>query len=220
MKKSFILLSSLLFACSSQAQPLSFDKLFEITPNNFCYQHNKESVSGINKFFKVNSNYNNHYLLGNKPIISMNVMEPVLQINETEKHLKEVLAKFDPNRFTHYDLENNRIKNIYTLIFKTNIEVALTPIQTISMLGQNFRGINFDSDKYAGNFVFEHGVRTDFNNAKSVKDFSQKMEKIPSAAYSFVVTPSSQNTSVITYQCQMTVVSDKTPNSFGIDIVD
>ena len=219
MKKILFLLSATLFISSVQAQEVSFNKLFEITPNNFCYQHTKETVSGINKFFSF-SNANRKYGLANKQVISMNIMEPVLQINETEQHLKEVLSKFDPNRFTHYDLENSRIKNIYTLIFKTNIELNLTPIQTVSLLGQNFRGINFDAEKYAGNFIFEKGIRPDFNAAKNVKDFNQLMEKIPSAAYNFVITPTSPTTSMISYQCQMTVISDKAPSVFGIDIVD
>lgn len=209
---------SIVYGTSYAQEVISLDKLFEINSKNFCYQLKEDKVKGFINFFNVSSN--NKITLGNQKVDAISFEKPILQINETGEHLKYSLFKYNPNKYTQYDLSNNRIKNIYTINYSINLELTLTPLQIISLLSKKYPGINFKNDKYAGDFTFSPVKRPDFDKANNLKEFNQLLEDIPSAAYSFEINPTSIEKSVINYKCQMVILTPKSAQEIAIDLVD
>ena len=100
----------------------------------------------------------------------------ILKINETGEHLRQTVLT-DRNKYPLKDLDSP-IKNIYTIEHKVTIPVEMSPVKTLAFLSSRFRGLNFQSDSYAGQVVLA-STKTDFNQAKNIREFNQILEKQP-----------------------------------------
>lgn len=216
MNKKILLFSLLLTSTNiAQAQTISLNPLLEISQKNFCYQTNK--YSSIEKFFKIN-NTTNLSLLG-KPVIAMTVGQPVLEINETQEHLKKTLAQYNNNKFTEYDIKNINIKNIYSIQYTAEIELDISPVELTNLIAKRYSGIQLNTDSYGGSFKLINGTRPDFNQAKNVKDFNQLLENISSSEFNFSIRKNNQH-SVLSYRCNLTILNENSPQEVANQIIN
>ena len=193
---------------------VNLDKLFQVSENNFCYQQNQPVQQSVAKSLHIASQ--SVYQLGGVPVSTIQIQPTVLKINETGDHLKQTVLT-DRNKYPLKDLESP-IKNIYTIEHKVTIPVEMSPVKTLAFLSNRFRGLNFQSDSYAGQVILASN-KTDFNQAKNIKEFNRTLEKTASSSLAFLVTGNAQQ-SIINYTCQITIVTSKTPEEIAQQLSD
>lgn len=206
-----LIMSSPLYAQDFQANTVNLDKLFEVSKNNFCYQQNNTNYQGIEGFFHINEN-SKLYLLG-KPV-SMSLSPPIITINDTGDHLKEIFYKNSQTKktptFTQYQFANVNLKNIYTLEFSSTIEVTQPPYQLISQLAKKFPGINMNPDSYSGQFILYKQLQPNFDSAKDLNEINKMMDNLDASSYAFSLSKLENGNTLLNYKCQIVIVTDQT----------
>lgn len=220
MKYISILLSTLLLGSNLYAQEVvSLDKLLEVSKNNFCYQQNNTTFQGIEGFFHI-TEQSKLYFLG-KPV-SMSLSAPVITINDTGEHLKEVFYKNSQAKklstFTQYQYANVNLKNIYTLEFASAIEINQPPYLVISNIAKKYPGINISPDSYSGQFILSKQVTPNFDNAKDLNEINKLMDNLNSSSYAFSLTKLENGNTLLNYKCQIVTINEQSAQGIAQQI--
>lgn len=215
----FLLFNYSLYAQDFQANTVSLDKLLEVSKNNFCYQQNNTTYQGIDGYFHINEN-SKLVLLG-KPV-SMSLSTPIITINDTGEHLKEIFYKNNQTKkvptFTQYQYTNINLKNIYTLEFSSSLEFNEPPYQIISQIAKKFPGINMNSDSYSGNFTLYKQQLPNFDNAKDLNEISKMMDSLNSSSYAFALLKLQNGHTLLNYKCQIVTVTEQSAEQIAQQI--